>query len=126
MKKRLAKSLAIATVALLASAVFITTSLGKKNSGTKKGFIRADELVTYGTWAGTGNNTDFGSQSATLELTGDLKIDVHGDTFMIKTINTNGYNLTVTSEGKCEEEDTWGAFECQQLNVTGGSTVTID
>ncbi|MBR3031846.1 MAG: hypothetical protein IKH92_02380, partial [Clostridiales bacterium] len=46
--------------------------------------------------------------------------------FMIKTINTNGYNLTVTSEGKCEEEDTWGAFECQQLNVTGGSTVTID
>ena len=126
MKKRLAKSLAIATVALLASAVFITTSLGKKNSGTKKGFIRADELVTYGTWAGTGNNTDFGSQSATLDLTGDLKIDVHGDTFMIWTINTNGYNLTVTSEGKCEEADTWGAFECQQLNVTGGSTVTID
>ena len=126
MKKRLAKSLAIATVALLASAVFITTSLGKKNSDTKKGFVRADELVTYGTWAGTGNNTDFGSQSATLDLTDDLKIDVHGDTFMIGTINTNGYNLTVTSEGKCEEADTWGAFECEQLNVPGGSTVTID
>ena len=126
MKKRLAKSLAIATVALLASAVFITTSLGKKNSDTKKGFVRADGIPTYGEWKGNGNNESVGDDTAVLRLTGDLTIDANGDNFSIETIYTDGYDLTITSSGVAGGYGTYGSFECKNLIIDGNSKVTFD